>query len=142
MEHFIRIAFWIFVFSGCHPTISKSISPIESIFSFLKLMEKEVKCPADLKLYTPTYQKDWDTLECLQKEINGTIKEECEDPNKRIEQVLSLLRNPHPNNGTGQDSVKRTCEEWPVKSFDEFLTSFKDILHQRFSLVVKKSTNV
>lgn len=47
-------------------------------------------------------QKDWakDILECIQKEINGTVKEECEDPNYRIEQVISMLKNVSPDNGT------------------------------------------
>ncbi|NP_001121986.1 interleukin-2 precursor [Oryzias latipes] len=130
MEHLFKIAIWIFVLSGCHLTSSKCI-PTDDDW-VLDALQEEVKCPPDLKLYTPTYEKDWakDILECIQKEINGTVKEECEDPNYRIEQVISMLKNVSPDNGTGQNSTNSTCEGSPVKSFQEFVTSVKVILQK------------
>uniref|UniRef100_A0A8C8DFJ4 Interleukin-4 n=1 Tax=Oryzias sinensis TaxID=183150 RepID=A0A8C8DFJ4_9TELE len=157
MEHLFKIAFWIFVLSGCHLTSSKCIPADDWV---LDVLQEDVECvslfpvvcahyiyfvvvianicfflstqPPGLKLYTPTYEKDWakDILECIQKEINGTVKEECADPNHRIEQVISMLKNLSPDNGTGQNSTNSTCEGSPVKSFQEFVTSVKVILQK------------
>ncbi|XP_078117441.1 uncharacterized protein LOC144524810 [Sander vitreus] len=129
MEHFIRIAVWITLF-GCLQTKSPPISDFG--YSF---MWKHVKCPSNSTFYAPeNVQKQCITtaLDCVMRELNGTVKDECKDPMEYIDQALDFLdclikeRSGKGHALTNSEGCK--CERWSETPFSEFLNKTISLL--------------
>uniref|UniRef100_A0A3P9NJH7 Interleukin n=1 Tax=Poecilia reticulata TaxID=8081 RepID=A0A3P9NJH7_POERE len=126
MEHFMRIAFWIFTLSvtlsDCHPISGCNFIPDFNIEFMKKLTCVSNFLPNILNIFK-CHQS---ALECIYIELNGTAQHECDDPERRIEEGLEALKRKMPNNTPSACA----CEKWPQKSFTEFLERYKSLLEK------------
>uniref|UniRef100_A0A8C9XSX9 Interleukin n=1 Tax=Sander lucioperca TaxID=283035 RepID=A0A8C9XSX9_SANLU len=127
MEHFIRIAVWItlLTLSGCLQTKSLPISDFG--YSF---MWNHVKCVSNFKpnIFPCSFcEKQCITtaLECVMRELNGTVKDECEDPKEYIDSGLEfldrLIKERSGKSHALPNSEGCECERWSETPFSEFL---------------------
>uniref|UniRef100_A0AAQ6IMH8 SWIM-type domain-containing protein n=1 Tax=Anabas testudineus TaxID=64144 RepID=A0AAQ6IMH8_ANATE len=86
-------------------------------------------------------------LECLKKELNGTVKAECNDDNDYIGQGVKVLQimikktqeknhvsiSPH----YALNSSECSCERWSETSFSEFLNKTEDLCEHIYSALTK-----
>uniref|UniRef100_A0A8C2ZEW0 Interleukin n=1 Tax=Cyclopterus lumpus TaxID=8103 RepID=A0A8C2ZEW0_CYCLU len=88
MGYFIRIAFWI-TLSGCLLTNSFPISDFGAYY-----LRKHVECPSESTFYAPrNVEKRCITtaLDCVRRELSGTVREECEDPREYVDDAVEYL---------------------------------------------------
>uniref|UniRef100_A0A3Q3K1W5 Interleukin n=1 Tax=Monopterus albus TaxID=43700 RepID=A0A3Q3K1W5_MONAL len=108
MENFIKIAFWIAFVSGClqaKPFMRNSDIPN---------LKTDVKC---LKHLSHTQEECIATaLDCVVRELKGTVKLECEDPKDYIDSEAPRA------------SSECACEKWPETPFNEFLEKMESLL--------------
>uniref|UniRef100_A0A4W6BVW4 Saposin B-type domain-containing protein n=1 Tax=Lates calcarifer TaxID=8187 RepID=A0A4W6BVW4_LATCA len=100
MEHFIRIAFWIVTISSCLQAKSIRLEDLG-----IKRLRTEITCVNCLTT----------ALDCVQKELAGTVKEECDGQKIYIEQAIEFFERVH------QEQEVSNCERWPQKPFLKFL---------------------
>uniref|UniRef100_A0A3B5A458 Interleukin n=1 Tax=Stegastes partitus TaxID=144197 RepID=A0A3B5A458_9TELE len=115
MEHFIRIAFWIFTLSGslqAGPLFKRATSDWNIDF-----MRANVTCVSDFKFNIFIPKCITTALDCVMQELLGKARVECDDPENRIGQALetySTLSVTRIRNGHGlTDSPDCVCEKWP-----------------------------
>uniref|UniRef100_A0A3Q1CE05 Interleukin n=1 Tax=Amphiprion ocellaris TaxID=80972 RepID=A0A3Q1CE05_AMPOC len=132
MEHFIRIAFWIFTLSGSLQ--AKSLS-VMSDFR-ISLMRDYVECP-NSTFYTPENVLDkciTTAVDCVMKELHGTANEECTDREGYINQALDAIdkirKGGKMDKDHGLTDTDCACEKWRQTSFSEFLNKTNDLLEK------------
>uniref|UniRef100_A0A3Q3K1X0 Interleukin n=1 Tax=Monopterus albus TaxID=43700 RepID=A0A3Q3K1X0_MONAL len=131
MENFIKIAFWIAFVSGClqaKPFMRNSDIPN---------LKTDVKCPSNSTFYAPTNVKEEciaTALDCVVRELKGTVKLECEDPKDYIDSevdhwnyILDELKR-NPVSISPLSSSECACEKWPETPFNEFLEKMESLL--------------
>ncbi|MEQ2224726.1 hypothetical protein ILYODFUR_010439 [Ilyodon furcidens] len=87
----------------------------------------------DSEFYTPkpTETKCFKSaLECIYKELNGTARTECEDPNHRIDEGLESLEIKIDDLNLTTNLPECACELWTQTSFSEFLDNYKSLLQR------------
>uniref|UniRef100_A0A3Q3VR11 Interleukin n=1 Tax=Mola mola TaxID=94237 RepID=A0A3Q3VR11_MOLML len=112
IKRFARTAFWIVYLSVCLPVKS---FPVNLKDSNIELMQTDVKCDECITA----------ALECFMTELNGTVKEECEDPEEVISpgvEFLSMIKKP---------TSDCHCESWPQTSFSNFLNEMESLLQRQ-----------
>uniref|UniRef100_A0A8C3G0T1 Interleukin n=1 Tax=Cyclopterus lumpus TaxID=8103 RepID=A0A8C3G0T1_CYCLU len=129
MGYFIRIAFWI-TLSGCLLTNSFPISDFGAYY-----LRKHVECPSESTFYAPrNVEKRCITtaLDCVRRELSGTVREECEDPREYVDDAVEYLDlQIEERSGKGHaltDSRECACERWPETSFSEFVGDVLSLL--------------
>uniref|UniRef100_A0A3Q3M6M9 Interleukin n=1 Tax=Mastacembelus armatus TaxID=205130 RepID=A0A3Q3M6M9_9TELE len=152
MENFTNIAFWIAFFFGfvqvkSHPVLTDSklnymqenvicvsyyntnIFPAQSddlllltvcFIFFIQPTDSKFYAPANVEAHCITT-----ALDCIMREFNGTVTDECEDPYEYIEQEVTFLDRKIKNRvDLGHvltDSTECACEKWSEVPFSEFL---------------------
>ncbi|XP_068596748.1 uncharacterized protein il2 [Brachionichthys hirsutus] len=137
MKDLQRIAFWILTLSLC--LLAKPLPIIDMDDSNIGLMREQVECPSDLTLYTPSNVKEQcitAALNCFVTELRGTAKDECEDPQKRINpavKFLELLTEERSGNVSiaPKNSDGCVCESWPPTPFSHFLEDMESFLQSQ-----------
>uniref|UniRef100_A0AAQ6IU03 Interleukin n=1 Tax=Anabas testudineus TaxID=64144 RepID=A0AAQ6IU03_ANATE len=73
-------------------------------------------------------------LECLKKELNGTVKAECNDDNDYIGQGVKPMDE---SIKFALNSSECSCERWSETSFSEFLNKTEDLCEHIYSALTK-----
>uniref|UniRef100_A0A4W6BP12 Interleukin n=1 Tax=Lates calcarifer TaxID=8187 RepID=A0A4W6BP12_LATCA len=128
MEHFIRIAFWIVTISSCLQAKSIRLEDLG-----IKRLRTEITCEQNSAFYTPEnveVRPDCLTtaLDCVQKELAGTVKEECDGQKIYIEQAIEFFERVHQEQEATRNASQCQCERWPQKPFLKFLDQIESLL--------------
>ncbi|KAK2848810.1 hypothetical protein Q5P01_008644 [Channa striata] len=97
-------------------------------------MRTDVKCLNDSTFYAPDNIKDeciTAALECVLREFNVTVRDECTDPKQYIDQEIDYLDQiiqHRPEAGHDVKSSKCQCERWSQTPFDEFLNKVQSLI--------------
>ncbi|AWP11684.1 Interleukin [Scophthalmus maximus] len=95
--------------------------------------------PPDSKFYAPTdvTMECIDTaLDCVMRELNGTVKEECHDPYGRIYPAVEFLEVTIQYREEGHAptaSSECECEKWSQTAFGKFLDNMESLLQLHYT---------
>ncbi|CAJ1059141.1 Interleukin [Xyrichtys novacula] len=71
-------------------------------------------------------------MDCIMKELNGTVREECADPKEDIDQAIDFFQiEIEERTSKGQmmtNSSECACESWSQAPFSQFLNKVEALL--------------
>ncbi|NP_001254611.1 interleukin-2 precursor [Gasterosteus aculeatus] len=128
MFFFIQMAYWILL-SDCLLARSFPLS------DFRAITQSHVECRSDSRFYAPSDVTEaciTTALDCVMRELNGTVKEECDDSEQDILDAVESLNHVINRRTTAgharTDSNECTCERWPLASYAVFKKNTLNLL--------------